>query len=110
MSKTKLVLLLAAVFAFASAVCPQSPDNITFKVAIVDKALNLRNVPKFVVAVRKVNDPAFADRKVSTGFDGSASLSLTAGEYIVRSENALAFENKSFAWEVPFRVSDGAKF
>src|SRR5215217_6183908 len=109
MLKTKLVLLLVVAFAFATAAYSQSADNVTVKVAIVDKALNLKNVPKFVLVVRKSNDASFAERKISTDFDGTASMSLSPGDYVVRSENPVAFEDKSFSWEVPLKIADVSK-
>lgn len=108
MSKTKSVLLLF--FAFAFHAFAQSPDNVTVKVAIVDQALNLKNVPKLVLTVRKPNDPAFAERRVSTAFDGTAALSLPQGDYVVKSERPVVFENRSFTWEVPLTVATASGF
>jgi S1-C subfamily serine protease len=102
--KTKLVLLLALVVIFSVATKAQTAENVTFKVAVVDKALNLKNVPKFALVVRRSSDPAFAARKVSTSFDGTAKLSLPAGEYVAVSEVPVVFEDRSFAWEHKFKV------
>lgn len=98
--------LLAVVFILSNFAFGQAAENVTLKVAIVDKNLNLKNVPKFALVVQKTNDAAFAERRVSTSFDGTVSLRLPAGDYIARSEKPLEFEDKSYAWEQNFRVED----
>jgi Trypsin-like serine proteases, typically periplasmic, contain C-terminal PDZ domain len=107
MLKTKSVLRLIFVIVLAGAVYPQSPDNVTFKITVVDKALNMKNVPKFVVVVRKRGDSAFSERRVSTALDGLATLLLSPGDYVAASANPLVFEDKTFAWEQPFKVESG---
>jgi S1-C subfamily serine protease len=104
MLKTKSVLLLIVAVALAAAVYPQSPDNVIVKITIVDKALNLKNVPKFALVVRKPDDPGFSERKVSTEFDGSATLSLAPGDYVVFSPDPIVFEDRIFSWEQAFKV------
>jgi S1-C subfamily serine protease len=109
MSKTQSVLLLFIALVFSVTAIPaQSPENVTLKVAVVDKDLNLKNVPKFVLSIRKQNDAGFAARIVATDFDGSAKVSLPAGNYTVTSASPLVFENKSFNWEVAFSVAGGS--
>ena len=101
------VCLLAFVFVFSNFVFGQAKENVTLKVTIVDKSLNLRNVPKFALVLQKSNDAAFAERKISTSFEGTATVFLPAGDYVVRSEKPLEFEDKSFAWEQQFKVEEG---
>ena len=105
--KTKYVLLLTVVILFESAAYSQSRDNVSFKVAVVDEALNLKNVPKFVLLVSKANDSAFGERRVSTSFDGSATLSLPSGDYTVVSEKEVVFEQRVFSWKYAFKVEAG---
>src|SRR5262245_44115173 len=104
MSKTKFVLLLFLVLVPAAAIHAQSSDNVTIKVAVVDKALNLKNVPKFALAIRKDGDIGFGERRVSTSLDGVASLALSQGEYVVSSVDPLVFEDRTFSWAQPFTV------
>ena len=75
--------------------------SVTFKVAVVDSKLDLKNVPKFGLAVVKKGDAAFAEQRLATGFDGVAAVRLPAGEYVARSVTPLAFEGKTFIWERP---------
>lgn len=101
------VCSLTFIFILSSFVIGQTAENVTLKVTIVDQNLNLKNVPKFSLAVQKTNDSAFEERRISTSFEGAASLALPAGDYVVRSERALEFEGKSFAWEQAFKVEEG---
>ena len=101
---TSVLLLIAALIV---AVRAQSPTNVTLRVALVDKGLNLKNVPKFGLLVRKVNDSNFPEQKFSTTFDGSAAISLAAGDYNVVSAEPVDFEGKSFSWEQTFKVESG---
>jgi S1-C subfamily serine protease len=97
-----VIVLSFQVLSFA-----QATDNVAFKVAVVDKALSLRNVPKFVLLVSKPDDAGFVERRISTSVDGTVSVSLPPGTYAVCSERPLEFENKTFSWRQNFTVKDG---
>ena len=105
--KTKFVLVLTVAIFCMSAGYSQTRDSVNFKVAVVDKGLNLRNVPKFVLIIRKANDSVFGERRVSTSFDGSATLELPPGDYTVISETGITLEDKTFTWEHSFKVEAG---
>ncbi|HYJ90426.1 MAG TPA: hypothetical protein VEV84_03895, partial [Pyrinomonadaceae bacterium] len=77
MSKTRSVLLLFLTILLAAAAYAQSTDNVTIRVTVVNKALELKNVPKFALVIRKTNDTSFSERKVSTDVNGNASLTLS---------------------------------
>lgn len=104
MLKTKAALLLIVAVAFVASVYPQSTANVTIKITMVDKALNLKNVPKFGLIVRKSGDASFVESRVSTTLDGTATLSLPPGDYVISSVNSLPFEDRIFSWEHPFKV------
>ncbi len=99
--------LLIFVIILSTFVFGQNVENVTLKITIVDKNLNLKIVPKFALIVRKTDDSAFAEQRISTSFEGAATIFLTAGNYVVRSEKPLEFEDKSFVWEQAFRVEEG---
>lgn len=102
------ICLFVFAFIFSVSVSAQTAqENVTLKVTIVDKNLNLKNVPKFTLIVQKPDDASFTERRVATSFEGTAALFLPAGNYIVRTETPLSFEEKSFAWEQSFKVEDG---
>lgn len=105
MSKTFFVLCAVFVLAASSVTAvSQSVDNVTIKAAVVGKDLSLKSVPKHSLTVRSTSDASLAERKLTTSFEGSASLSLPAGTYVVTSASPLSFEDKSFSWSVPFTV------
>ena len=109
---TRAISALGFVLFMASFVPAQAPANVTFKVAVVDKNLNLKNVPKFALITQKqgetnLNEASNSLQRVSTSLDGTASVSLGAGNYVVRSEKPLEFEDRTFAWEHNFKVEDG---
>jgi S1-C subfamily serine protease len=85
----------------------QTTANVIFKVAVVDKTLNLKNVPKFPLVLRKTDDSAFVEQRISTSVEGTANAALPAGSYTVSSEKPLEFEEKSFVWEHNFKVEAG---
>src|SRR3712207_1898046 len=97
--RTYLVLffLLAAPSTGTAIHAQNAGHNVTIRVAVVDAKLEVRNVPKHGLLVAKKNDPAFAGMRVATDFEGTASLGLPAGDYIVRSASPLEFEGRSFA-------------
>ena len=107
MLKTKCVLLFAFAAFLSAAVCAQSTGNVVFKVTVVDSNLNLKNVPKFSLTLRKTDDAAHTENKISTSADGIATLSLPMGSYEVISEKPLTFENRSFSWKQAFTVEPG---
>src|SRR6476659_2001495 len=99
MSKTKSVLLLILVLGLAPAISAQAPENVTFKVVLVDKNLNLKPVPRFSLTVRKPADATWPDQKVSTTLEGVATLSVPGGNYVVLSEKAIDLEGRSYTWK-----------
>ena len=104
MQKTLFVLsILLAAFA-ASA---QPLENVTFKVSVVDRDLNLKNVPKFLLVIRRLGPTSSPDVKLATSADGLAVVPLQPGYYTVSSDQPLVFQNRSFSWNVTFAVDTG---
>ncbi len=104
MSKTRFVLLIALFAAFASAVYAQTPVKVTVTVALVDKELNLKPVPKFPLTVRSSDDKAVS---VTTSFEGTAEVALAPGNYTIRSAKPLEFDGSSYSWDHAFIVEPG---
>lgn len=107
MLKTKFVLLFAFATFLNLAVCAQSTGNAVFKVTVVDNSLNLKNVPKFSLSVKKAGDAAYQENKISTSAEGVATISLPPGSYEIASEKPLVFENRNFSWKQSFTVVPG---
>ena len=105
--RTKFVPAFLAILIAVFSVQAQDVSNVTLKVAVVDKDLNVKNVPKFLLTVAKKGN-AFAEWKIATGFDGVAMMTLPAGEYVVRSNEALQFGGSEYTWDAAFSVSADA--
>jgi S1-C subfamily serine protease len=106
MLKSLFVLSLFAAFAFP--LFAQTPENVILKVSLVDSDLNLKNVPKFALVLRKLDDPASSDIRVTTSADGHAVISLLPGKYTIASEQPLLFQNRSFRWNITVAIDRGA--
>jgi S1-C subfamily serine protease len=102
MLKSLFVLSLLAAFVFPAS--SQSPEVVTFKVSVVDNDLNLRNVPKFTLIIRKLGQATSAEIRATTSAEGEASVSLIPGDYSLVSEQPLIFQNRSFSWTIGFAV------
>src|SRR5215203_831578 len=107
MLKTLFVLSILLVSLLVLSIHAQSPENVSFKVTVVDKDLNVRNVPKFGLVIRKPGDISFPEAKITTSSEGVASLSLRPGSYLVTSDSPLLFQNRTYDWEIPFAVELG---
>ena len=107
MLKTYFVLLISLAVASILPICAQSPENVTFKVTVVDNELNLKSVPKFALVIRKLGPAASPEIRVTTAMDGRASAALLPGYYTVTSEQPLIFQNRSLGWSVTFAVDRG---
>lgn len=72
----------------------------------------MKPAPKFGLVVRRTDasgqpDATATPLEVVTAFDGSASLTLAPGSYIIRSVKPLEFGEKRFEWAVAFKVEEG---
>ena len=72
-------------------------DNLGQNFGLVVKKLN-NGSPEMVISVIRVKTTA----------DGSVSLSLTPGDYIVESEKPLIVNGKSYEWSVKLKVEPGS--
>jgi len=104
---TQFVCSLAFMLVLCGFADAQTTANIIFKVSVVDKNLNLKNVPKFPLVLRKTDDSVFVEQRISTSVEGAATAALPTGSYTVSSEKPLEFEEKSFVWEHNFKVEAG---
>ncbi|HEY0006564.1 MAG TPA: trypsin-like peptidase domain-containing protein [Pyrinomonadaceae bacterium] len=96
----------------AGAALAQSSGKVSIKMALVDKDLNVRPIPKFTLTVQKLDANGTIDASAQalslvTGFDGVASASVAPGSYLVKSEKPLEFGGQAYAWSVNLKVEDG---
>ena len=107
MLKTLFVLSILLVSLQIVPVSAQSLESVSFKVTVVDSDLNIRNVPKFGLVIRKSGDLSVPETKITTSSEGVATLSLRPGFYLVTTETPLSFQNRSYDWSLPFAIESG---
>jgi len=87
---------------------PSAPQEgkLEIRLVVVAADLSLKPVPKY----RLLITPQIEGRQetaVTTGFDGSAQMSLSPGRYRIHSESPVEFEGKRFSWDVEFEIREG---
>ncbi|MDX6269923.1 MAG: serine protease Do [Acidobacteriota bacterium] len=109
-------LLLVAALAFAQGGAPvaraQGASKVSLKVALVDRELNVKPVPKQVLLVQKLGadgtpDASSPAQELTTAFDGTATLALPAGSYQVSAQKPVEFDGKSYEWSAKFQIAEG---
>ncbi len=101
----------ALTFAALLAVVPctlagQQPSVLRVTVTLVNAAGTPMPVPQHVLFVS--DDPVTAaPRRMITGSDGTASLTLPPGKYTVESDQPVAFENHAYEWIQTVDVTAG---
>ena len=102
-----LCLVLGAL-AFANPAPAEEPGGrLLLKVAVVDKDLNVKPVPQFAFLVTRADQPKAESTRIVTRFDGTATVSLPAGKYNLRSEEPLTFEGETFEWSIELALAEG---
>lgn len=82
----------------------QRLGKVTIKVILND---NLGQ--NFGLVIKKLNDGSVISAiQVKTTADGSVTLSLTPGDYLVESEKPLIVNGKSYEWSVKLKVESGS--
>ncbi|HEX8128583.1 MAG TPA: serine protease [Pyrinomonadaceae bacterium] len=99
------LLLVAAVVA-------QSASKVSVKVALVDRDLNVKPVPKQVLLVQRLGadgapDASAPAQELTTSFDGTATLALAPGSYQLSAQKPVEFDGKSYQWSAKFQVVEG---
>lgn len=102
-----LVCLLFVVVAVA-----QSAPKVSVKVALVDRDLNVKPVPKQVLLVQKLGadgapDTSAPAQELTTSFDGAATLALAPGSYRISAQKPVEFDGKSYQWAAKFQLAEG---
>ncbi len=90
-------LILAALTLVAQAAAGQATGALHIKVAIVDADQKVMPISRHVLLIS--DNPASAPpRRVITALDGTAEVTLRPGNYTVESDQAVAFQGKSYEW------------
>ncbi|MBZ5539386.1 MAG: serine protease [Acidobacteriia bacterium] len=95
-----VLLLLVSVF-----VAQARPNAVRVKVRVilVDKDLNQKPVPFFVVVLTSTAGTSKA-AEIKTGLDGSAETHLSPGHYTLSTPKAVELDGKRFAWSLPIAL------
>lgn len=107
-----LVTALTVPFSAPAHSQSRSLGKVVIKVTLNDneKAANL--VQNFGLVIKKLNssspEKTVSAIQVKTTADGSASLSLLPGDYVVESEKPLIINGKSYEWSVKLKVELGS--
>jgi len=96
----------------AIAVAAQSTSKVSVKVALVDRNLNVKPVPKQVLLVQKLGadgapDTSAPAQELTTSFDGAATLALAPGSYQLSAQKPVEFDGKSYQWATKFQITEG---
>ena len=83
----------------------QTTAKVLLKVAVIDKDLNVKPVPKFTFLLNSIDRPEEPSTRIVTGFDGTTMVSIQPGNYIVKSESPLEFEGNSLEWSIEISVA-----
>jgi hypothetical protein len=95
-----LFVFLACAFGLPA---QQSSVKVRIRIVLVDKDLNQKPVPFFVVSLKGVVKTA----EVKTGLDGTAETSLPRGIYAVTTPKAAELAGKRFSWNLQVKLSGG---
>ena len=107
-------LLTALTVPFSAPAYLQSrrPGKVTIKVILKADDQAAAPVQNFGLVVKKLNDGSaetvISAIPIKTTADGSVSLSLIPGDYVVESERPLIVHGKSYEWSVKLRVESGS--
>jgi S1-C subfamily serine protease len=100
-----LFLLLGSAYGLVQTPASQPNGRLKIRAALVDKDLNVKPVPKLVLALQpRSGGKALA---ATTGFDGRAELELPAGQYHVSSAQPVDFQGKKYSWDVDLTIRPG---
>ncbi len=85
--------------------------KVVIKVTLNDNEKTASLVQNFGLVIKKLNNDspeiAVSAIRVKTTADGSVSLSLIPGDYVVESEKPLIVNGKSYEWSVKLKVESG---
>ncbi len=107
-----LLTALTAPFSAPAHLQSRTLGKVTIKVILKADDQAAAPVQHFGLLVKKLNDGS-AEKVISaipikTTADGSVSLSLIPGDYVVESERPLIVHGKSYEWSVKLRIESGS--
>lgn len=94
-----LLTALIALFPLPSTQIQAQGVRVKLRVVLVDKDLNQKPVPFFIVDLRKATGANEAV-ELKTGLDGTAEKSMSPGQYLLTTPKAVELGNKQFTWNL----------
>lgn len=82
-----------------------APLKIKIRVALFDRDLNLKPVPRLALTLRSTDSPAATAVPVQTTLDGIAEAQIPAGTYHLATEKPAELFGKLYSWELDINVS-----
>ena len=84
---------------------PQTaPTTIKVRVLLVDKDLNQKPVPFYILNIRKVGS-SDAPAVLKTDLEGRAEKQLPSGRYAISALKPIEFDGKRFSWNLDFQIT-----
>lgn len=102
--KTLFSLALAMLVAVPS-LAQIETTKLKIRVAVVDKDLNIKSVPKFALTLKPVSSGEAI--LLTTDFDGIAEQQIPVGAYHLATVRPLEFQGKQYSWELDISVKPG---
>ena len=99
-------LLLASLLSSpGTGAAPQTaPSNVKVRVVLVDKDLNQKPVPFYIINFRAAGT-ADAPTTLKTDLDGKAERQLTPGRYSISTPKPLELGGKRYSWNLEIQIS-----
>jgi S1-C subfamily serine protease len=106
----RYLLTALLVFVPLSSAAPQAElVNVKLRVLIVDKDLNQKPVPFYVVSLRdKAN--ASSSTELKTDLDGKAEKQLAAGRYSITAAKPMELGGKRFTWNFELQIAGAEQY
>jgi len=102
----RLYLLFASLlFPFCSGRPPQTaPVSVKLRVVLLDKDLNQKPVPFFIVHLQK-EGASDAPYELKTDLDGKAEKQLPPGHYTISSSKPIEFKGERYSWNFQVQIA-----
>lgn len=101
------LLFITCLIVFSSALLSQTTENqgsVKVKVALVDRDLNVKPVPKAQFVLKSTEPESTRRFKLTTALDGTAELTVPIGKYKLTSNQVTEFQGKVYSWEIDVQV------
>ena len=98
-----MALLLFSPSAGAQPQAASAPVNVTVRVVLVDKDLNQKPVPFYVIDIRPEGD-SNAPTELKTDLEGKVEKSLAPGRYTISSSKPIDLGGKRYSWNFAVQI------